>query len=109
LAEYSPHREQVDSYSEDKSDDESLCLDEVIQDNLDTHTSPKETVEFYCEDVCEDDGLLFHNILFNNECDHSGEKICLKDFTSRNLFERRKLNLSIFTFNEPITINRLKI
>jgi len=40
LAEYSPRREQVESYSEDKCDDESLCLDEVFQDNWDTHTPP---------------------------------------------------------------------
>ena len=42
---------------------ESLCLDEVFQDNLGTHTPPKETVELYCEDVCEDDEPLFLDIL----------------------------------------------
>ena len=41
LAEYSPHREQVESYSEDKCDNEFLCLDEVFQDNLNTNTPPK--------------------------------------------------------------------
>jgi len=41
LAEYSPCRAQVESYSEDKYDDESLCLDEVFQDNLNTHTPLK--------------------------------------------------------------------
>ena len=59
--------EQVESYSEDKCDDESLCLDDVIQDNLDTHTPPKETVELYCEDVWEDDEPLFLDILFKND------------------------------------------
>ena len=41
LAEYSHRREKVESYSEDKCDDESLCLDEVFQDNLDTHMPPR--------------------------------------------------------------------
>jgi len=59
LAEYSPRKEQVESYNEDKCDDEFLCLDEVFQENLDTHTPPKKTVELYCEDVCEDDEPLF--------------------------------------------------
>jgi len=39
-------------YSEDKCGDESLYFDEVLQDNLDTHTALKETVELYCEGVC---------------------------------------------------------
>jgi len=64
LAEYSPRREKVESYSEDKCDDESLCLDKVFQDNLDTHTLPKKIVELYCEDVSEDDEPLFLDILF---------------------------------------------
>ena len=59
MAEYSPRREQVESYSEDKCDDESLCLDEVFQDDWDTRTPPKEKVKSYCEDICEDDVLYF--------------------------------------------------
>ena len=59
MAEYSPRREQVESYSEDKCNDESLCLDEVFQDEWDTHTPPKEKVKSYCEDICEDDEPLF--------------------------------------------------
>ena len=55
----------------------------------------------YCEDVCEDDEPLFLDILFKDECDHSGEKTCVKDVTSRVPHERRKLDLRIFTFNEP--------
>ena len=102
MAEYSPRKEQVESYSEDKCDDESLCMDEVFQDNLDTHTPLKETVELYCEDVYKDDEPLFLDILFMDECDHSGEKTCVKNVMSRVIFERRKLDLSIFTFNKPI-------
>jgi len=101
LVEYTPRREKVESYSEDKCGDEFLCLDEVFQEDLNTYTPPKEKVELYCEDVCEDDEPLLLDILFNDECDHSGEKTCVKDVTSRVLLERRKLDLSIFTFNEP--------
>ena len=97
MAEYSPRREQVESYSEDKCDDKFLYLDKVFQDNLDTHTPPKETVELYCEDVCEDDEPLFFDILFKDECDHSSEKTYIKDVTSKDSFERKKLDLSIFT------------
>ena len=82
LAEYLSRREQAESYSEDKCDDESLCLNEVFQDNLDTHTPPKKTVEIYCEDACEDDEPLFLDILFKDESDHSGKKICVKDIMS---------------------------
>ena len=38
--------------------------------------------------------------MFKDKCGHNGEKICLKDVTSRVPFERRKFDLSIFTFNE---------
>jgi len=68
-----------------------LCLDEVFQDNLDTHTPPKETVELYHEDVYEDDEPLFLDILFKNECDHSGKIMCVKDATSKVFFERKSL------------------
>jgi len=70
-----------------------LCLDEVFQYGI------QEKVESYCEDVCEDDEPLFFDILFKDKCDHSGEKMCV---TCRVLFERRKLDLSIFTFNEQL-------
>ena len=36
LAEYTPRKEKVESYSEDKCDNESLCLDEAFQEDLDT-------------------------------------------------------------------------
>ena len=67
---------------------------------MDTHTPPKEKVKLYCEDVCEDDEPLFLDIFFKDECDHSGEKTCVKDVTPRVSFERKKFDLSIFTFNE---------
>ena len=75
-----------------------LWFREVLQDDLDTHTPPKEKVKSYCEDTCEDDQPLFIDILFKDKCDHSGEKTCV---TSRVPFEREKLDLSIFSFNEP--------
>jgi len=78
LAKYSPRREQVESYSEDKCDDESLCLDEVFQDNWDTHTPPKEKVKSYCEDICEANVPLFLDILFKDKCDHSVRKHVLR-------------------------------
>ena len=87
-------------YSEDKCDDKSLCLDEVFQDNLDTHTALKETVELYSEDVCEDDKPLFLDILLRMHA-IIAVKNMLKNIASRVLFERRKLDLSIFIFNEP--------
>ena len=68
---------------------------------MDTQTPLKETIELYCEDVCKDNEPLFLDILFKYECDHSGEKTCIKNVTFRVLFERKKLDLSIFIFNEP--------
>ena len=68
FAEYSPRREQVESYSEDKCDNESLCLNEVFQDNLDTHTPPKERVKLCCEDVCEDESLCL-DVVFQDNLD----------------------------------------
>jgi len=47
------------------------------------------------------DAPLFLNELFKDECDHSGEKYCVDYLKSRVLFEKRKLKLSIFTFDEP--------
>jgi len=44
LAEYTHRREQVETYSEDKCDDESLSLDEMFQDVWDTYTPPKKKV-----------------------------------------------------------------
>jgi len=38
--------------------------------------------------------------LFKDECDHNGEKTHIGNFKSRVPFEKRKLYLSIFTFDE---------
>jgi len=57
--------EQVESYCEDKcDDDESLCLDELFRDDWDTHTPPEEKIELCCEDTCEDDEPLFVDCLW---------------------------------------------
>jgi len=45
--------------------------------------------------------LYFFNELFKDECDHSGQKTRVEDFKSRVPFEKRKLDLSIFVFDEP--------
>ena len=48
-----------------------------------------------------DDETLFLDKLFKNECDHSSEKYCVDNLKSKVSFEKRKLELSIFTFVEP--------
>ena len=60
-----------------------------------------EKMEHKCEDACMDDELLFLDELFKDECNHSGEKTCVENLKSRVFFEKRKLDLSIFTFDEP--------
>ena len=52
------------------------------------------------EDAYLDDEPLFLDELFKDDCDHSGEKTCVENLESRVSFEKRKLNLSIFTFDE---------
>jgi len=47
-----------------------------------------------------DDEPLFLDELFKDECDHSGEKTCVENLESRVPFEEKKLELSIFTFDE---------
>ena len=37
---------------------------------------------------------------FTEECDHNGEKTCVKDLEFRVPFEKIKLDLNIFTFDE---------
>ena len=48
-----------------------------------------------------DDEPLFLDELFKDEYDHSKEKACVEDLEFRVSFEKRKLDLSIFTFDEP--------
>jgi len=38
---------------------------------------------------------------FIEECDHNSEKTSIDDLEFRVPFEKRKLNLSVFTFDEP--------
>ena len=49
-----------------------------------------------------DNEPLFIKELFKDECDHGGEKICVDNLKFRVFFEKRKLDLSIFIFDEPI-------
>ena len=119
LATHKSRREPVESYCEDsyndeepiekviyvhevcKFDDDSLYLDDLFRDDLVTYTPPEEKVESCCEDVCMADEPIFLDKLFKDECDHSDEKTRVEDFKSGVPFEKRKLDLSIFTFDEP--------
>ena len=84
-------------------DDDPLCLDELCLDNdLDTYTPHVEQAESSCEDAYLDDEPLFLDELPIDEHDNSGEKTRVENLKSRVLFEKRKLDLSIFTFDEPI-------
>ena len=44
---------------------------------------------------------LFLDELFMKKYDHIGERTCVEDFKFIVLFEKRNLDLSIFTFDEP--------
>ena len=55
-----------------------------------------------CKDAYMDNEPLFLNELFIEECDHNDEKTCIEDLKFRVPFEKSKLDLSIFTFDEPI-------
>jgi len=48
-----------------------------------------------------DNEPLFLDEFFTEECDQNGEKICVEDLKFRVPFEKRKLDSSIFTFDEP--------
>ena len=54
------------------------------------------------------DELLFLDELLKDECDYSGDKTYVEDLKFRVLFEKRKLDLSIFTFDEPINDQSLE-
>ena len=83
-------------------DDDPLCLDELcLDDDLDTYTPHVEQVESSCEDAYLDDEPLFLDELSKDECNNSGEKTCVEDLEFRVSFEKTKLDLSIFTFDEP--------
>jgi len=56
-----------------------------------------------------DNQPLFLDELFKDEDDHNGEKICNENLKSRVFFEKRKLDLSVFSISmgQPM-INLLK-
>jgi len=56
-----------------------------------------------------DDEQLFLDELFKDECNNSDEKTCVENFESRVPFEKRKLDLSIFTFDEPTNDQAIEI
>ena len=72
-------------------DDDSIFLDELVKDGSVIHTTTLKHV----------DQPMFLEELFKDECDHNSEKTCVKELKSRVPFERRKLDLSIFTIDEP--------
>jgi len=76
-------------------------LEELFKDDFLIHTTTLKHVDHNVEEVRVDDEPMFLEELFKDECDHSSEKTCVEELKSRVLFERRKLDLSIFTFVEP--------
>ena len=44
---------------------------------------------------------MFLDELFTEECDYNGEKTCVEDLEFRVPFKEIRLDLSIFTFDEP--------
>ena len=74
----------------------------MIKDDLVIHTITSKHVDHNIEDVCADDEAMFLEELFKEECDHSFEKTSFEELKSRVYFERRKLDLNIFTFDEPL-------
>ena len=49
-----------------------------------------------------DDERILLKKLFKDECDNSSKKRRIEELKWRVYFERRKLDLSIFTFDEPL-------
>jgi len=81
--------------------DDSIFLDELFKDDLVMHTTSLKHVDHNFEDECVDNEPIFLKELFKGECDHSFEKTCVEELKSRVPFEKRKLDLSNFTFDEP--------
>ena len=71
------------------------------QNILSNHCEEIEHIMHNCEDVRMDNEPLFLDELFKDECDYSDKENCIDNFKSRVSFEKRKLKLSIFTFDEP--------
>ena len=55
-------------------------------------------VDHNIEDACVDDEPMFLEELFKDEC---FEKTCVEKLKSKVSFEKKKLDLNIFTFDEP--------
>jgi len=78
-------------------DDDSIFLDELVKDDLVMHTSLKH-IDHNFEDVCVDDEPMFFEEFFKDEC---FKKTWVEELKSKVHFEKRKFDLSIFTFDEP--------
>ena len=83
-------------------------MEELFKDDLVIHTVTLKHVDHNVEDVCVDNVPIFLENLFKDEHDHSSEKTCVEELKSRVLFERRKFDLSIFTFDEPLNNQSFK-
>ena len=70
------------------------------QNILSTHMEKMEFTDQNCEDAYMNIEPLFLKY-FTEECDHNGEKTCIENLKFRIRFEKRKLDLSIFTFDKP--------
>ena len=115
LATLTPRIVQIESYCEGDCDDDELLFqtkyeDEVTkvcekiyveeQNNSSNHCEKIKHTKQNCKNICMGDEPLFLNELFKDECNHS-EKTCVDNLKFRVLFEKRKLELSIFTFDDP--------
>ena len=107
--------EPVESYCEDECDNDECLLQEKFENEFfkfcekisvgeqkiaSTHMEKMEHTDQNCDDAYMDNELLFLNGLFTEECDHNGEKTCIENLEFRIPFEKTKLDLSIFTFDE---------
>ena len=64
-------------------DDEPMCLDELLRDDLITHIPSLEHVETFCEDRSVNDELLFLNKIFEIE---------FNEFCERMFVEKHKIS-----------------
>jgi len=77
--------EQVESYCEDKSENDEFVLQEKYEDEFfkfwekisieeqKISLDQVEKMEHNCENACMDNEPMFLDKLFKDECDHSGE------------------------------------
>ena len=76
-------------------------MDELFKDDLVIHTTSLKNVDHNFEDACVDDKPNFFDEFFKDKCNYSFEKTFVEVLKSRVLFKKRKLDLGIFTFDEP--------